>query len=243
MFFLISGEGKTDMGQCAFGQSRCSGSEFQPGPMGLILDRLLEGMIDYSPLETQAMEFVPEHEVTQISQQLPRYFSGKKHGMETGVFFKNARALARLAKQKSTADADAPVAAVLFRDADGTHSQKHGDFESKWKAMMDGFAAEGFHRGVPMIPCPKSEAWLLCALRDDKSHDCASLESNLPGNDKSPNSAKTQLAATLAKLGKTTSDLQAMIMDGALDPGVIDMPSFNRFKERLEVVVQEMLSA
>ncbi len=243
MFFLISGEGKTDIGQCDFGQSRCSGSEFQPGPMGLILDRLLEGMIDYSPLETQAMEFVNKHEVVSISRSLPMHVPGKKHDIETGFFFKNARALARLAEQKMKAQDGAPVAAVLFRDADGTHSQKHGNFESKWKAMMDGFAAEDFHRGVPMIPCPKSEAWLLCALRKDRSHDCASLESTLSGNDDAPNPAKTKLAATLAKLGKTTSDLQAMIMDGALDPGVIDMPSFNRFKERLEVVVQEMLSA
>ncbi len=242
MFFLISGEGKTDMGQCAFGHSRCTGSEFHPGPMGLILDRMLEDVVGYSPLGTQAMEFVSEHEVASVSRNLPQRFPGKKNELETGFFFKNARALAWLAKEKSTAETDAPVAAVLFRDADGTVSQGRRNFEKKWQSMMNGFGAEGFTFGVPMIPNPKSEAWLLCALRDDKSHDCASLESTLSGNDKAPNSAKTQLDAALEKLGKTTSDLQAMIMDGALDPGVIAMPSFNRFRDRLTAVVQDMQS-
>ena len=240
MFFLVSGEGKTDMGQCDFGHSRCTGSEFQPGPMGLILDRMLEDVVGYSPRGTQAMEFVSEHEVASISRKLPKRFPGKKNEMETGFFFKNARALAWLAKEKSTAEIGAPVAAVLFRDADGTHSQSRGNFEKKWKSMMNGFGAEGFTLGVPMIPNPKSEAWLLCALREDVSHDCAALELTLSGNDKAPNPAKAQLGKVLAERGKTTSDLNEMILDGSLDPGVINMPSFHRFRDQLTAVVQDM---
>ena len=228
------------MGQCDFGQRRCTGSEFQPGPMGLILDRLLDELVGDSPFDSKVMEFVTEHEVATNSRNLPMRLAGKKNEMENAVFFKNARALALLAKEKRTAEHGAPVAAVLFRDADGTHSQKRGNFESKWKSMMDGFAAEGFNHGVPMIPNPKSEAWLLCALREDVSHDCDALESTLPGNDKAPNPAKAQLKKVLAKRGKTTSDLNEMIQDGSLDPGVIDMPSFHRFKNRLASVVQDM---
>jgi len=240
MFFLVSGEGKTDIGQCSFGQSRCAGSKFQPGPMGLILDRLLEELINYSPLDTQALEFVSKNEITQYREKRSLHLPSKKHEMETAYFFRNAYYLARMAKQKRMAENGAPVAAVLFHDADGTRSQRRGNFELKWNAMMDGFAAEDFNHGVPMLPNPKSEAWLLCALREDRSHNCAALESTLSGNDKAPNPAKAQLEKVLAERGKTTSDLNDMIQDGSLDPGVIDMPSFHRFKNRLTSVVQDM---
>ena len=45
--------------------------------------------------------------------------------------------------------------------------------------MLDGFAEENFSRGVPMIPKPKSEAWIICALRSNPYEGCESLESAL----------------------------------------------------------------
>ncbi len=57
-----------------------------------------------------------------------------------------------------------PVIAVLFRDSDGTASSGRGLWEDKRKSIEDGFGEAGFDYGVPMIPKPKSEAWLLCAF-------------------------------------------------------------------------------
>jgi len=44
-------------------------------------------------------------------------------------------------------------------------------------------------RGVAMIPKPKSEAWLLCALKNKPYESCEKLEDR-SGNDDSPNSLK-----------------------------------------------------
>ncbi|MCB2156653.1 hypothetical protein KQI84_17390 [bacterium] len=103
-------------------------------------------------------------------------------------------------------------------------------------------AADGFDRGVPMIPKPKSEAWLICALKEDSPYSfCDRLEETLPGNDDSPNSAKMQLAEILLAKGKSTSDLAEMVMNQEIHPDRIDMPSFNSFRQRLELVAREMI--
>jgi len=57
-----------------------------------------------------------------------------------------------------------------------------------------GFKIEKFDRGVAMIPKPKSEAWLLCALRNKAYENCQKLEDR-SGNDDSPNSLKKELDA------------------------------------------------
>ena len=68
--------------------------------------------------------------------------------------------MARIAKEREVETKD-NVVAVLFRDAD-TATAGRGTWAEKRQSMLDGFAEEGFARGVPMIPKPTSEAWLLC---------------------------------------------------------------------------------
>lgn len=244
MIFVVSGEGPSDIGGCNNGQAECSGAEFLIGPMAVVIDRLVEQRTngDYAPLAAQAMEFVSEDRRTEVAKSLSRsYVIGKKRVFGEGYYFKEARALAVIAREKAKANDDCPVAAVLFRDADGTRSTERGLFDVKWKSIEDGFRAEGFELGVPMVPKPKSEAWLLCALKENPYQHCAALEDSLSGNDNAPDSTKHQLEQRLGALGKKKEDLVPMLTAGEIAVDRIVMPSFQKFRERLEEITDRML--
>lgn len=164
--------------------------------------------------------------------------TGLKSAPDTLFFFKNARALAQMAKERTTQQS--PVGAVLFRDSDETRSVRKSLWEDKWRSIIRGFEAEDFSLGVPMVPKPKSEAWLLCAVQHNPYSHCERFE-NISGNDASPNSAKKQLDAALAAMGKQYADTCAMIRGGEVQAAQILMPSYNRFRERLEQVAREMM--
>jgi hypothetical protein len=124
---------------------------------------------------------------------------------------------------------------VLFRDADGTASSGRGEWADKWNSMLAGFAIEQISTGVPMLPKPKSEAWILCALRN-QYQSCAKLEDE-SGNDASPNSLKKQLEEHLGETGSRTL-INEKIEMGAIDlDKITDMPSMAAFKDRLTTVV------
>ena len=164
---------------------------------------------------------------------------GKKRPVETAYFFKNARGLARLAKDRSARDR-CPVGAVLFRDSDGTVSSQRSLWRDKVASMEAGFTAEDFDLGVPMVPKPKSEAWLLCAVQAGQYQHCTRFEA-LSGNDASPNSAKLALQKALAARRRSHADVGDMVVNGEIDPRRIRMPSFDYFRERLLTVGQQML--
>jgi hypothetical protein len=99
--------------------------------------------------------------------------------------------------------------------------------------VLNGFNRSALReRGVPMIPKPKSEAWLLCAVSKGYQH-CAALE-ELSGNDDSDQSAKKQLHEALN--GNSTSQDQIDWLDNNgfdLDKAAQNMPSYQAFKNRL----------
>jgi hypothetical protein len=242
MKFIVSGEGPSDIGKCNAGQPSCEGKSFVPGPMAMIIDKLVGQKVHYSVLDIDAMEFVSETQlIKKQKQEKSTGFPGKKRGFETAFFFRNARTLAKIAKEKNEND-ECPVCAVLFRDSDGTRSSERREFDKKRKSMEDGFAAENFELGVPMLPKPKSEAWLICALKSQPYQNCAELETHLHRNDHATHSAKDKLASKLSEHGKEIDDLAEMVRDGTIDPLRICMPSFNWFRERLEEVVGKMLA-
>jgi hypothetical protein len=104
----------------------------------------------------------------------------------------------------------------------------------KLQSMLDGFAVEGLTTGVPILPKPKSEAWWLCALRDDYQN-CQQLEDK-SGNDASPNSLKSQIETHLSEPA-THLLLNDKIDYGEIDIDRIDMDSLNKFKKRLNEVL------
>jgi len=159
---------------------------------------------------------------------------GRKREKETTYYFNNARALSRIAREQEAQLRD-EVVAVLFRDADGTASAGRGTWEAKRTSMEYGFAEERFSRGVPMIPKPKSEAWLLCALKEDPYLNCEALEDR-SGNDASPNSLKADLEKVLGER-PTAEILCQKLRDRVVDIDRICMPSFKAFRERLERVL------
>lgn len=239
MRLLLSGEGPTDLGQDI---PTPGGVAFVPGPMAWIVDKLLERYhTGYSLLEAHqagadCVTYVREKALADLGKQGSPLLPGLKYGKGTAFFTRNAQALGLLAKQTCEQEAQ-PVLAVLFRDGDGVRATPTGEWQEKVDSMHRGFALVECDTGVPMVPRPKSEAWLLCALRPSGYVNCAPLE-DASGNDASPNSLKKQLAALCG--GKDPSaDKQAdWVVTGVVDPLRIDMPSFNEFKQSLCAAAQ-----
>jgi len=238
VYFLFSGEGAQDLGMCSGGASACEGPQYEHGPMTVIVDHLAHGELGYSLLERQDYGFLSEGHLTRLTRELkpakrsPR-LRGKKRAKETMYFYRNARALALYARDKAAHLSD-DVVAVLFRDSDGSASAGRGNWRTKRQSMIAGFRDADFDSGVPMIPKPKSEAWLLCALKANPYQGCAALERD-SGNDRSPKSLKRKLKK---RLGRSPSReiLCEMVNDGTVDVDRIDMPSFDAFKTRLKEV-------
>lgn len=223
MFLILSGEGASDIGT----------KNGEIGPMTKLVDTWIAQQIGYSLIEGSFYTIIPKKQLTETAKGIkPRSMKGKKQESETRYYYKNAQALALLAQLKrKELGGDLPLILVLFRDADGTASAERGVWQDKWKSMLTGFEAGEISTGVPMIPKPKSEAWILCALRN-KYQNCGKLEDE-SGNDDSPNSLKQQLEEHLGESGTRTL-LNDKIDAGEIDINQIrDMPSLTAFKDRL----------
>jgi hypothetical protein len=240
MIIVVSGEGPTDIGRCDNGAGICDPPDYVLGAMGRFVDALVEPIWTYSPYDARTMHFVTEGTLARLSDDAKIVtLPGKKKEQETGYFFKNAYALGTYAAGIEEEN-ECETMAVLFRDADGTRSTQRGLWEGKVKSMNLGFVAAGYPRGVPMVPKPKSEAWLLCAVQKHPYQNCIQFES-ISGNDRSPNNAKKQLEEALAPMEKTHLDVPDMIGEASISPASIDMPSFNVFRERLEQIARKMI--
>ena len=239
MYLLLSGEGSGDIGVCNPSAESCDTDAFKAGPMAWIVDQLIDSFLnyDFSHLETKRVSFVSEyylanHKQTNVKKTIS--LRGKKKPKETQYFYENARTLAAAAKAKAEEVGD-NVIAVLFRDSDGTASAGRGNWRDKRNSMINGFKVEEFGWGVAMIPKPKSEAWLLCALKNNPYQGCENLEQE-SGNDRGVNPLKKQLSDALD--GNTsTSDLNTLVQE-IMDLHRITMPSFIEFKIDLKEAVK-----
>ena len=239
MILLLSGEGRKDIGQSSRGGS-CWGDEFQPGPMARLIEQLLEPCLGYELIGEIAeygrelVYFLDETDLAQKTKQLgktskPLLFV-LKSPLGTSLFRKIALALGIFAKELEKENNDR-VLAVIFRDADKTNSCSPTLWRERFVSIEQGFKRAAFEGGVAMVPKPKSEAWLLCALRHNYQH-CDFLE-NESGNDDSPNSLKKQLSAHLD--GKDSrEELNELIEEGEIVAREIKMQSFLAFLESLK---------
>ena len=224
MHLVLSGEGNSDLGLfCTFN------NEFIAGSMYYIVDKIIEKKYDFSYYDgkDELITFIPKVELTKLTKRLPP-FTGKKGSKGTAYFRNNAIALAKIAKEKSK-ELDDEVIAILFRDSDGTGSTIDKLWEKKVHSIENGFNIEKFDRGVVMIPKPKSEAWLICALQNKPYENCQKLEER-SGNDDSPNNLKDELE----RFGIEIETINEMIQDGRIDIEKIDMPSFEYFSKKLK---------
>jgi|GEM_PF-238177 hypothetical protein len=250
MFLLLSGEGPSDIG-CSIVEAVeiCKGEHFLPGPMAWFVDQLVEQFVDQlqgfemSHIEYGQVGFVSEKSLSQHCKQASGgrkiRLPGKKTGQETSYFFRNARGLGELAHRLADEVQDS-VIAVLFRDSDRTASSNRGLRRKKVESMENGFKAARFDYGVPMMPNPKSEAWLLCAVKSQSPYQhCDALE-EMSGNDKGLNPLKEQLEAAMG--GYPSSDkLSDLVKDRSIDVLQIDMPSLREFREALSEAVSRLL--
>jgi hypothetical protein len=242
MKLMLSGEGPTDIG---VNRPVAGGREFVPGPMAELLDKCCEGVLGYSLLELQrdnpGLDFVEYRDRGDLSQRKqqregrPLLLRGLKR--PTGLAGPQAQAwtLGRLAVDKAGVD-QAPVVAVLFHDSDGTRSVPRSQWQDLVAAIEQGFMLADCQTGVAMVPRPKSEAWLLCALKTPPYQHCDHLE-DAPGNDSSPNALKPRLAALNAGSYPSGEEQADWVRSGRIDPACIDMPSFLAFIDRLGKVL------
>jgi len=224
MHLVLSGEGNSDIGKLSY-----STNEFIPASMYYLIDKIIEKKFDYSFYKQtpNLITFIPKAELVKIGKKLPPYTS-KKIKKGQALFLTNAIALAQVAKKRSKEIKDDDVIAILFRDSDGTNSTSKSIWEDKVESIENGFKMERFTKGVAMVPKPKSEAWLICALKNRPYQECKKLEER-SGNDSSPNNLKDELKSFDIEV----ETINEMIQNDTIDIGKIDMPSFIYFVERL----------
>lgn len=245
MIVVLSGEGPTDLGQCNNAQGNCADGDFQIGPMTVLLDQMLESRLRYSQRSIPGgYHYVGEAglkdwELARKRERRNVFLTGKKQAQETGYFRINASVLAQIALQLEQSSGD-QVIAVLFRDCDGTRSSKAGLWAAKWKSMLNGFNRAEFSRGVPMLPKPTSEAWLLCMAQNQPYQNCHKLE-DLPGNIESANHPKKKLDAAFGA-HKSANELCEWLNGNPIDEARASfMPSFKAFKLELERALSEVI--
>ena len=242
MLLLLSGEGSSDMGICTNAMGSCVADFYRPGAMAHIVDKLvnLYQGFDLSYLESTLVHFVSEKYLADhkpVIRAKGLAMPGKKKAKETQYYFANARSLAIEAKRLAEEKGDA-VLAVLFRDSDGTASSGRGEWQEKRESMNNGFIAEDYDLAVAMMPKPKSEAWLICALKNNPYQGCDGLEDR-SGNDDSRNPLKPEFEALLA-VHPTGLSINELIAEDHIDVDRINMKSMNDFKADLKVAVEKV---
>ena len=231
MFLILSGEGETDLG--------INDKEF--GSITKLIDNLVINRIGYSFIKEETYTIVSKTELTKEAKRIkPQTRKGIDVDEETKEFFKRAKALSIIAyRKKKDLSNETPLIVILFVDSDGRSSSKKNKWAIRSKSILDGFKRENLATGVPMIPIPISEAWILCALRDNYKY-CAKLEDE-SGSKKSPKSLKKQLEDHLRE-PETRILLNDKIDDGEIDiDRIIDMSSMTAFKNRLNEVLDGLL--
>ncbi len=224
MYFVVSGEGASDLGV------KCNG-EFEKGPLA----RLIEIIVENAGGTTPELNLICESELNELCKKSnPKNYIAK--GVQRGLVFDFYCKALTLALHVG----DELIGIVYFRDSDGTNSSPRDLWRSLEKAMETGFIDGGSKYGVPMLPRPKSEAWLMGYYQKFEQHQCEynSCErfEEEPGNDNSPNSLKKRLAAAL---GCSVNGIYTHITYESMSDitwSRIDMPSFNIFRKRLENV-------
>jgi len=242
MYFLFSGEGATDLGSGNSNAPVSEGDDYAPGPMALLVEQVARDQHGVSPLRENRCGLVPESQIKMRAKELSpagkrMRLPGREVPRETRYFFQNARALARLAKERAEKRKE-KIVAILFRDADGAASAGRGEWTDKHDSMLNGFQSESLESGVPMIPKPKSEAWLICALSNNATRQQGAKLEDRSGNDDSPKSLKGELQAILKKRDPKNPTvnrerLNDLIEDGSIHYKKICMPSFTTFCEDL----------
>ena len=226
MLLILSGEGGSDVG---------GSSEFgiRPGPMAHLVDQMIEDRINYSPISFDMVRWISRSDLSAEAKK-HRYphtaLPGVRRPSGYVRHYKQAYALGMMAKGIEHNE-DVPSLSVIFRDSDGTNSVGINHWRELVSAISEGYTAAGYSAGVAMVPKPKQEGWLLCALKQDPYVGCQPLEDE-PGNDASPNSLKGQLREAVGG-EPTIDDMCEWITSRRFDSTRVEMESFEYFRSSL----------
>ncbi len=90
----------------------------------------------------------------------------------------------------------------------------------------------------PCFHCRNQKHGYLCALKQSRYQHCEKLE-DAPGNDNSPNSLKKQIENLIGHEPNAKEQAE-WVKSGKIDPGRIDMPSYNAFRKVLDSALDEL---
>ena len=226
MYFVLTGEGNSDLGY----------SEEHPGVLVRLLEKLANNISD----EDFGYEFASRNDLT---AEMPKDSDSSRKMLLRGnrrkyefliTVQRQAEALARIALTLDN------TGAVFFHDCDFTHSEVNNPDEYYRQvvcSMEQGFQSVDYRNGVPMVPKPRSESWLLCHYQDTPYENCARFE-DLPANDRAENSGKKLLARFF---NCRKSQIYEHIDIEEIDWDKIDAPSFVFFKNRFQHVVERLI--
>lgn len=229
---LVTGEGSSDMGGSNNGQPISTGEFYNLGPMALLVVQLLQKIMPDWNEDTMDFES-PNNWITCISgNELARQAKDvRKHRPSTKLkkgFVEHAN---RATTMVEYARDNGHQLVFYFHDTDKC------DFSDLHQSVILGLnGVDGVH-GIPMIPKPTSEAWLICGIKQEPYAHCTALETQLSGNDAASdgNAPKKVLAQLLGC--EATTDQQYEVVKG-IDVTRINMPSYNQFKTDLTTAIE-----
>lgn len=232
--FLVCGEGPSDVGY----------DDKNPGILMKALETLGETVI--SPTDTLGFHILSRLELARSKSRTKGMVlrGGKNASGENkalAALRQQARILGELAQEREEKD-HRETGAVLFHDCDFTqrdNTKAEKAYQDTVSSIERGFAsAKNFRNGVAMVPCTRSECWLLAHYQNTPYQNSQRFEKNPPGNDASPNSPKKLLANFLKC---PVNDIYSTVDAEAVQWEKIDSPSFRFFRKRYRHVLQRML--
>lgn len=226
MFFILAGEGTSDLG------SLDQAGILKKGPMTWIIDhicRAQDATPEYELMTESKLKHLCKNDQRNIMPSRPN------QGKNTEKIWLVAKYLGNIAQKR-----EETTGVILFKDSDGTRSVPRDHWEQMVRAMESGFQGASFQYGVAMVPRPKSEAWLLAyyqkGLPNTLPYQNTSRFEKLPGNDGSSKSAK----ALLSQAFDNAENPYKLISESEIsevDWEAVDMPSFQLFRQRLQNVI------
>lgn len=230
MHFLLLGEGPSDLGL------KDIDGTLKPGLMTILLETLRR-RDDRSFSEWDYTLYTRIE--AKKSMKSPRFSAPR--GDAPNKPFRNSFFVAMWLAKKACEKSES-CGVVYFEDADRTNTSPKNVNLKLEKAIMDGFKRCQFDSGVPMVPNPRQEAWLLGYYQEwlpggCSYQNCQRFE-NLSGNDAAPHqkNAKKLLDSALVKACKKHCDMESEV--STIEWDRVNMPSLNRFRDRLSYVLR-----
>lgn len=230
MFFLLLGEGGSDLGK----------SIDAPGPLLEPVQRIVKQMtdesFDYDYVEkAELSDYAPVKKSSRRRSMLLRGNKRKYSGLVS--VWRTAEALG--VKAKSLGE----CGAIYFSDCDYTNREVNNPemyYEDLIRSMEHGFySVEGYKLGVPMVPRTRSESWFLCHYQEHPYENCDRFEL-LPANDEAPTSGK-KLLGQFFGCAPSVPEIYSRIKSEEVNWSNLNIPSFVFFKNRFIHVLERIL--